>query len=79
MSKSVFFGSSTGLVAAVALSILGAWLLWSHTGHALLAVPYLLLLACPLMHVFHRSHHHTDAPPRATSDDDVNSKQETRS
>ena len=53
-----FFGSTTGLIASLALAALGGWLLWWHTGHVLLALPYLILLASPLMHVLHRGHHH---------------------
>jgi hypothetical protein len=35
------------------------FLLTEHTAHVLGALPYLLLLACPLMHLFHhRGHHH---------------------
>jgi len=31
--------------------------LWEeHKAHLLGALPYLLLLACPLMHLFHRGH-----------------------
>ena len=51
-----FLGSKLGLAFTLALAALGAYLLWTHTGHILLAVPYLFLLACPLMHLF--GHHH---------------------
>ena len=46
-----------------------AWILWGfvaiaaffllteHRAHAFQALPYLLLLACPLLHVFHRRGH----------------------
>ncbi|MFA7263045.1 MAG: DUF2933 domain-containing protein [Caulobacter sp.] len=45
------------------------WLLRDHWGHTLGALPYLLFLACPLMHLFmHRGHgnghHHHDLPPQ---------------
>jgi hypothetical protein len=41
----------------IGLGFIGLYLLLSHTGHLLGALPYLLLLACPLMHlVTHRSH-----------------------
>jgi len=43
------------MVAAIA----GFYLLREHWGHALGLAPYLLLLACPLMHVFmHGGHGH---------------------
>ena len=52
--------------AAIALLVMGAvaaWYLWAeHRAHLLGALPYLFLLACPLMHVFmhrgHGGHHH---------------------
>ena len=53
-----FLGSTTGLIGSLLLAAVGGWLLMSHTGHVLLALPYLILLACPLMHVLHRGHHH---------------------
>lgn len=45
----------------VLLGFLGvaAFFLWTeHRAHLLGAIPYLLLLACPLMHLLHRGHHH---------------------
>ena len=51
-----FLGSGTGLAVCLLVAALGAWLLWSHTGHVLMALPYLVLLACPLMHLMHRGH-----------------------
>ena len=52
-----FLGSTTGLVVCLGAAVLGAYLLAYHLNHVLLAIPYLFLLACPLMHVFHRGHH----------------------
>jgi hypothetical protein len=59
------------LATAVAAAAL-FWLLREHWEHALGALPYLLFLACPLMHLFmHRGHgdhgHYqgSDAPPHA--------------
>jgi Protein of unknown function (DUF2933) len=49
-------GGKLGWAIAVSLAALGAYLLWAHTGHLLAALPFLLLLLCPLMHVF--GHHH---------------------
>lgn len=42
-----------GLSAAV---IAGFYVLREHWSHALGLAPYLLLLACPLMHLFHHGH-----------------------
>lgn len=46
--------------AAIAcLVVLGVLLVTDHWNHVVSALPYLLLLACPLMHLFmHGSHHH---------------------
>ena len=51
-----FFGSRSGLVVTFGLAVLGAYLLWTHTGHVLAALPYLILLACPLLHMFGHGH-----------------------
>ena len=56
MTIRAFLGSTTGLVVCLAIAAIGGWPLWSHTGHVLSALPFLLLLACPLMHVMHRGH-----------------------
>ncbi|MEK6578374.1 MAG: DUF2933 domain-containing protein [Bdellovibrionota bacterium] len=40
-----------------AVAIMGFYLLSEHFAHTLAVLPYLLLLACPLMHVFmHKGH-----------------------
>ena len=38
--------------------VLGAYLLWAHTGHFVSALPYLIFLLCPLMHLFSHRHEH---------------------
>jgi hypothetical protein len=53
-----FLGSTTGLFVCLVLAALGGYLLWTHTGHVLTALPYLILLACPLMHFFGHGHGH---------------------
>jgi hypothetical protein len=45
-----FFHTKAGLKVCLILAALGIYLLWTHTGHMLAALPYFLLLACPLMH-----------------------------
>ena len=54
-----FLGSKLGLVAMLAISVVGAYLLWNHTGHIWAAAPYVLLLICPLMHLFGHRHSHS--------------------
>jgi hypothetical protein len=43
------------------------FLLTEHTAHVLGALPYLLLLACPLMHLFYHGGHHHDHPSDGAS------------
>jgi hypothetical protein len=40
------------------LSVVVFFLVTEYTAHVLGALPYLLLLACPLMHLFHHGGHH---------------------
>jgi len=48
------------------LAVAGYFLVTEHTAHVLSALPWLLLLACPLMHLFmhhgHGGHQHGKAP-----------------
>lgn len=53
-----------GIVLCIFLAIAGFFLLTEHTAHVFGILPYLLLLACPLMHLFmHHGHgrHHGGA------------------
>ena len=54
-----------------------AFFLWTeHRAHLLGALPYLLILACPLMHFFHHGGHaHRNHQPDATSSADGNKRQ----
>lgn len=47
-------------VAWIVFAVIAAFYLWTeHRAHLLGALPFLLLLACPLMHVFmHGGHGH---------------------
>lgn len=54
------------MVATAAVAAAAFYVLREHWAHALGFAPYLLFLACPLMHLFmHRGHHH----PRQGADD----------
>ena len=58
-SRSRLVSTPLGWTIALALAALGAYLFATHTGHILSALPYLLLLLCPLMHLFgHGGHGH---------------------
>ncbi|HQT79565.1 MAG TPA: DUF2933 domain-containing protein [Rhodopila sp.] len=49
------------------LLVAGFYLLTEHTAHLWGVLPFILILACPLMHVFHHHHGHgkhaSVAPP----------------
>ena len=52
-----------GIVLCGFLAIAACFLLTEHTAHVFGALPYLLLAACPLMHIFMHhghGHHHGD-------------------
>jgi hypothetical protein len=49
---------NTKLAVWSALLIAGFFVLREHWNHALGLLPYLLLIACPLMHLFGHGHHH---------------------
>ncbi len=55
------------LVVAGFLDIAGFFLVTEHSAHLYGLLPYLLLLACPLMHFFHHGHGtHRHAEHRST-------------
>lgn len=57
-----------------AIAIIAYFLLTEHYAHVVQVLPYLLLLACPLMHMFmHKGHKNHDNHPQST-----NSKEEVR-
>ena len=59
-----WFFSRTFFVTIGVLLILGFLIYTGHSAHLLGALPYLLLLACPLMHFFmHGKHHHHGSGP----------------
>ncbi|MBB4187008.1 DUF2933 domain-containing protein [Sinorhizobium terangae] len=62
--KWTFLAASLGVIAAF-------FVLREHWAHALGLAPYLLLLACPLMHLFHGhgGHHHDRHQGHTTKDD----------
>lgn len=54
-----WFLSWRGVVLTVVLAAVSYYLLTVHKEHLALALPYIILLACPLMHIFgHGSHGH---------------------
>jgi hypothetical protein len=60
-----WFFSRTGITTIVALAVIGFLIYTGHSAHLLGFLPYLLILSCPLMHVFmhgghHGYHHHPE-------------------
>jgi hypothetical protein len=53
-----FLGSKGAWALSLSAFVLGAYLLWTHTGHFVSALPYLIFLLCPLMHLFGHRHGH---------------------
>jgi len=54
---SAFLRSRTGVVVVAFLAIAAFFLLTEHTAHVFGVLPYVLLLLCPLLHVFMRRGH----------------------
>lgn len=69
-----FWGSRYAVGLLVLGAIAGYFLLTEHRAHFFGALPFLLLLACPLMHVFMHhghgthDHHHGPSEPQAGLD-----------
>ena len=51
-----WFRSRSSIVLLTFLAIATFFVVTEHRAHALGALPYLLLLACPLLHLFHGGH-----------------------
>ena len=68
-----FWRSPAGLALLVAVAVGGFYLVTEHTAHLFGVLPYLFLLACPLMHVFmhrgHGHHGHQHGEPRSSDDE----------
>ncbi len=65
-----FWRSRTGVVLIGFLVVAGFFLITEHTAHVLGALPWLLLAACPLMHLFHHhgGHGEQDSGPHEPAD-----------
>lgn len=65
----LWWRSVGGVVMCGFLLAAGFYLLTEHTAHLWGVLPFLLLLSCPLMHLFHHHGHGTHAAvPPPTSD-----------
>lgn len=76
-----FWTSRAFLVCAAFLVIAGVLLWTEHLAHALGYLPYLLILACPLMHIFMHGGHggHGGHAHRQRTDRDRNQSDGDRS
>jgi len=55
--KKSFWTTPNGLAAIALIGVAGYYLLAEHQAHVFAALPFLILLLCPLLHVFmHRGH-----------------------
>lgn len=57
ITSPVFWRSRTGLTLLGFIGIAAFFLFTEHRAHVLGALPYILLLLCPLLHVFGHSGH----------------------
>jgi len=68
-----FWSTYQGVAAFGLIAIASYFLLIEHRQHVLPYLPYLLVLACPLMHLFmHGGHHHGKNDQNVTPKDDSN-------
>lgn len=57
--------------------LIAGYFLWTeHRAHVAGALPYLLLLACPLLHLFHHGHGHHGHGRAAEKQDDQGASRE---
>lgn len=78
-----FWRSRYALGYLVIGAVAAYFLLTDHLAHVIGALPYLLLLACPLMHVFmHHGHgqhsHHQDGNSPSDQSSNVSANKENR-
>lgn len=51
--------SPKGIIAFIVLAALGLYLIIVHQQHVFGVLPFLVILSCPLMHIFmHKGHDH---------------------
>lgn len=70
---SSFWFSTKGVCALAFIAAVSYFLLMEHRQHVFQFLPYLILLACPLMHIFmhrgHGGHNHVHNQGDNTNDD----------
>lgn len=72
------FKSYRGALLLLAATVLGLYLVFWHSQHLAAILPFAVLAACPLMHLFGHGHHHGHHQNQA-GDDGSKSEPNTRS
>ena len=71
--------SGRGKWVLIGFLAVAAFFLWTeHRAHVLGILPYLIFLACPLMHLFHHhghGHHHGDTQGKSEGQRPLNGKE----
>ena len=73
-----FLRSRAGLALGIFLAIGAFFLATEHTAHLFGVLPYLLLLACPLLHVFMHGGHGGHGAESGRGDEHAGHASETR-
>lgn len=58
--KASFIYSKGTVIACIVLVVTGFLILTGHSAHLFGILPYLLILACPLIHIFMHGGHHDE-------------------
>lgn len=66
--KASFWTSKPLLITIAVGGVALIWLWPKHHGHLAVVLPYLVLLACPLMHLFHHHGHQDHASSSGAQD-----------
>ena len=66
--EQAWWRSPVGIVTLGFLGVAGYFLITEHTAHVFGALPWLLIAACPLMHLFMHHGHHGGHDRDATTD-----------
>jgi hypothetical protein len=74
-----FWGSRYAIGFLIIGAVAAYFLLTEHLAHVVGALPFLLLLACPLMHVFMHHGHGGHGHPRSGDDTNAEPKDATKS
>lgn len=74
--KAGFFRGRRKIVLIGFLAIAGFYLLTEHTAHLFGVLPYLLLFACPLMHIFMHGGHGSHGSHHPERNEDAGSRQD---